>query len=179
MLLQYSYTVPFIQDDITWCVSRAKPIPVWLNMWQITSETIWCLAFITVYLEGLIIYLLMRYERGHVGFMKKDFHYCVLMMAMSAFTGMSNITYRPKSKQLSLFVGLLLITGILISTIWNCFLIKVLTRPIYQKQVTTIKELMENDFRLAGGFDGKDLMMMQPEKVIKTFTYFLNKFHIN
>lgn len=155
-----------MQNEQTWCVSRAKPIPVWLNMWQIASEPIWCLAFVTVYSEGLILYLLMRYERGHAGFMKKDFHYCVLMMATSAFTGMPHITYRPKSKRLSLFIGLTLTTGILISTAWNCFLVKVLTRPTYKTQVTTVKELIENDFRLVGGIDGKSIMLRQPSKVL-------------
>lgn len=155
-----------MQNEQTWCVSRAKPIPVCLNMWQIASEPIWCLAFVTVYSEGLVLYLLMRYERGHAGFMKKDFHYCVLMMATSAFTGMPHITYCPKSKRLSLLIGLTLTTGILISTAWKCFLVKVLTRPAYKTQVTTVKELIENDFRLVGGIDGKSIMLRQPSKVI-------------
>lgn len=162
-----------MQNERTWCVSRAKPIPVWLNMWRITTKPIWCMALVTIYLEGLVLYLLMQYERGHTGYMKKDYHYCVLMMAMSAFAGMPHITYRPKSKRMSLFFGLMLITGILISTAWNCFLIKVLTSPIYNAQISTISELMEHDYRLVGSYNGKEFMMQQPSKVSKRLNTFL------
>lgn len=161
----FATTSAYMQNDRTWCVSLAKPIPVWLNMWQIASEPIWCLAFITVYLEGLILYLLMRYERGHAGYMKKDFHYCVLMIATVAFSGMPHMTYHPKSKRMSLFVGLILMTGILISTAWNCFLVKVLTSPKYNAQVSIVAELVEKDFHFVGLHNGKDLMLMQPAKV--------------
>lgn len=161
----FAATTAYMHNDRTWCVSLAKPIPVWMNLWRIASEAIWCLAFVTVYLEGVILYMLMRYERGHAGFMKKDFHYCVLMMAMSAFTGTPHMTYRPKSKRLSLFIGLILMTGILISIAWNCFLVKVLTQPKYNAQISTISEIMEKDFHLIGLHNGKDLMLMQPEKV--------------
>lgn len=155
-------SIEFMQVERTWCVSRAQPIPVWLNMWQITTQSIWYLALFTIYLEGLILYLLMRYERHH---MKKDYNYCVLMIALSAFTGMSHIIYRPKSTPMRFFIALMLLTGILISTVWNCFLIKVLTRPIYDAQVSTVAELMEKDFRLVGSFNVKDYMLAQPSKV--------------
>lgn len=154
-----------MQDERTWCVSRAKPIPVWMNLWQITTKPIWCLALAAIYFEGLILYLLTKHERGHAGFMKKDFQYCVMMMAMPAFAGMPQTTYRPKSRRVRLFIGLMLITGILISTVWNCFLIKVLTRPIYGAQIVTVAELIENDYDLVGTFSGKDLMLLQPSKV--------------
>lgn len=155
-----------MDNDRTWCVSLAKPIPVWLHMWQITTWFIWCLALLAIYLEGLILYLLMMYERGHAGFMMKDYHYCVLMMATSYFAGTTNSTYRPKSKRMSLFIGLMLITGILISTAWNCFLIKMLTHPIYNDQVSTISEMIKNDFHLTGTYGVKLLMLQQPSKVI-------------
>lgn len=161
----FATSIAYMQDERTWCVSRAKQIPVWLNMWRITTKTIWCLAFITIYVEGLILYLLMQYERGHAGFMKKDYHYCVLIMATAAFTGMPHMTYRPKSKRMSLFIGLMLLTGILISTAWTCFLIKALTRPIYGAQISTVSELIENNFDLVGTYSGKDLMLLQPTKV--------------
>lgn len=160
----YTASMPYVQSELTWCVSRAKPIPVWLNLWQIASRTIWCLAVVTVFLEGSVLYLLMRFEHGHAELVKKDFHYCVLLMA-SVFTGMSHFTYRSKSKQLNSFICLMLMTGILISTAWNCFLIKVLTSPAYYKQISTVEELIENDFHLIGSVDGKDLMLLQPTKV--------------
>lgn len=164
----FATSISYMQDERTWCVSRARPIPVWLNMWRITTSTIWGLALVTIYLEGIILYLLMKYERGHPGFMKKDYHYCVLMMATSALTGMPHITYHPKSKRMSLFIGLMIITGILISTAWNCFLIKVLTRPKYRAQIYTIAELIENDFHLVGSLSGKEFMLQQPNKVMET-----------
>lgn len=162
----FATTTAYMQNDRTWCVSLAKPIPVWLNLWMIASEPIWCLALVTVYLEGFVVFLLMRYEHGHAGFMKKDFHYCLLMMAASSFTGMPHMTYRPKSKHLGFFICVMLMTGILISIAWNCFLIKVLTQPKFTEQISTISGIIEKDFRLIGLHNGKDLMLMQPTKVI-------------
>lgn len=164
----FAMSTAYMQNDRTWCVSLAKPMPLWLNMWHIASEPIWCLAFVTVYLEGLILYMFMRYERGHPGFMKKDFHYCLLMMAMIAFTGMPHMKYHPKSKRLSLFIAFILISGILISIAWNCFLVKVITSPNHNEQISTVAEILERKFRLIGLYNGKELMMMQPEKVMKS-----------
>lgn len=164
----FSMTTAYMQNDRTWCVSLAKPMPLWLNMWHIASEPIWCLAFVTVYLEGLILYMFMRYERGHPGFMKKDFHYCLLLMSMIAFTGMPHMKYHPKSKRLRLFIAFILMSGILISIAWNCFLVKVITSPNHNEQISTVSEILERNFRLIGLYNGKELMMMQPEKVMKS-----------
>lgn len=65
-----------------------------------------------------------------------------------------------------LFIGLMLIMSILTSTAWNAFLIKVLTHPIYNSQVDSISEMIERDFRLIGVYNGKELMLQQPGKVI-------------
>lgn len=154
-----------MQDERTWCVSRAKPIPVWLNVWQITTKPIWCLALAAIYFEGLILYLLMKHGQKHAKSMKNELHYCVLIVAMPAFIGMPHTTYHPKSRRVRLFIALILISGILISTAWNCFLIKVLTRPIYGAQIVSVAELIENDYDLVGSFSGKNLMLLQPSKV--------------
>lgn len=160
----FASSTVYMRNERTWCVSRAKPIPVWLNLWRIATNVVWWLAISTIYLEGLVLYWFMRYERCHVGLAQKDFHYCVLTMAMPVFCGMS-MTYRPRSKRMKAFIVLMLITGILISTAWNAFLIKVLTSPSYYTQISTVLELIENDFNLIGTVFTKEMMLQQPSKV--------------
>lgn len=154
-----------MRNDRTWCVGLAKPIPVWTNLGRIATPLSWWLAVATVYLEGVVLYWIIKHETGQAGFMRKDFHYCVFMMAMSYFTGMSNVTYKPRSNRMKLVIGLMMTTGILISTAWNAFLIKVLTNPIYKPQVSTIAEIIEKDFDLIGLYRGRELMLQQPSKV--------------
>lgn len=159
----FSTSISYYNDDLTWCISRAKPFPVWLNMWRVGSLICWILGFLIVYLNGTVVFFLLKYEKDHQGFMKKDLHYTILQMALPTFTGTAqNMSYRPKSIILMIYIGIMLSTGILISIAWNCFLVKALSHPFQGTQINTISQIINDDFRFVGEQLAHTKIVQQP-----------------
>lgn len=145
-----SVSTPYLSTELTWCVYREKPIPTWLNMWQIGSKLIWCLSIINTYIEAVLISLFMKFERGHNGFMKKDFHYAAALIAVPVYTGTPHMVYQPKSIRMALLLLIFIIPGFLFSIVWSTFLIRYITMTIDGVQIGSAAEILTEDYRLFG-----------------------------
>lgn len=146
----FASTIGYYSDDITWCISRVKPIPLWLNMWQVVDKISWCLAFLSGYLNGFALYFVIRHDTNPV-WLRKDLHYTIICMALPAFIGFAqNVQYHPKRNIIRFFIGFVLLQGVVISSLWNGFLVKRITHPMMGIQTVSIKQLISDDFRLVG-----------------------------
>lgn len=58
--------------------------------------------------------------------------------------------YRPRNTMVMIFVGLMLIEGIVVSALWNGFLVRIISHPIQSVQTQAIVEIISDDFRLVG-----------------------------
>lgn len=140
----FSTSKPYYYDDLTWCVGRAKPIPIWQNIFQICKQKVlWPMAVVTFFSVVYIFYYLMKEEDKSMDAFSIML-LCLLTMLCSS----------PNCNAITLPVKILyfscLLACILLITTFNAFLINVLTHPIHKTQIQTIAELIDNDFELVG-----------------------------
>lgn len=138
-------SAPYMQDDLTWCVSPAKPIPRWQNLYFIIKNVS---TFILGAIFGIAT-ILIRY--AFTTFEKKplDFWYCV-MMTGQVVSGLP-ATYKPKKPLTRVHFALFLIIAFWLDQIFSSFLITYAQRILYKYQISTLNDIGEIDFRLAGG----------------------------
>lgn len=116
-------------------------------MWQVGDKYSWCLAFLAGYLNGLSFYFTIQHDRNPF-WIRRDLHYSILSVALPTFIGFSQV-YLPRSTRVRIFLGFLLLEGIIVTSLWNGFLLRIITHPIQSTQTHAISEII-SDFRLGG-----------------------------
>lgn len=71
-------TIPYIQDDQTWCVATARPQDLWKNIFSIYTIGTWLTLIAAIFFNALIIYLLIRVEN------KNESYVWTLMIGMAS-----------------------------------------------------------------------------------------------
>lgn len=136
-------SIPYLQDDLTWCVSRAKPIPSWQNAYHIAdAQTI--ILGATMYTMVIFIgYLIYAFEQH-----PRDLIYCAILsvQTLTTFPTMFN----AKKFTLRFFYGLCLVIAFWLTQILNAYLIAFASDILYEHQIATVREIVDNQFRLAG-----------------------------
>jgi hypothetical protein len=139
-----SVTIPYYQDDLTWCVAVAKLAPTWMNVFVIFTLTTWLAAIVTQHICGTFLYFLAKAEDVY-----RQNVLWAMMQSLCLSLGLSN-HYNPRKIYTRIFVGSLFVYGIHFNAAYNSFLISVLTRPRYQTQVATSAMAVEQLFHFAG-----------------------------
>lgn len=140
-------TIPYIQDDQTWCVATARPQDLWQNIFSIYTVATWVILVATIFFNALIIYLLIRViddER------RKESYVWTLMVGMASALG-QYATYDPKRISLRVMMIFLFMYGLVMSSSFNSFLISILTQPRFKTQVDSLSLAIKNNFKYAGG----------------------------
>lgn len=143
-LTNFVLSVPYMQDDLTWCVSHAKAIPRWKNIYYIPQDA-------TIYTWGALMYimtiigafLLTTFEEKPL-----DFWYCAILSTQTV-VGFSS-TFKPKGSLMRFHYGQFLIIPFWLTQIFSAFLIIFLPRILYENQINTVETIARNGFRLAG-----------------------------
>lgn len=140
-----STSVPYFQDDITWCVATSTLAPTWLNVFVIFDSKIWITTFIVLCLTTAVLHYYTKLEDKP--------HDNVLWTFLQAlrFTLAQSTTYFPEKLFIKLFLTAFLFYGLHISAAYSSSLIKVLTRPVYEDQISDIQSAIENKMTFMGG----------------------------
>lgn len=140
----------YIQDDLTWCIQKSKNLPMIINVFAAASLETWLfMIFVVAYLGGSIMYLMLPFELENKHRNHRDWHYMIIQVTLPAIIGM-NQRFQPKSCLLRIFYGFLLIT---MELAWQTFFLlglRFFHDPIQRHQISTIDEIVYNDFRLSG-----------------------------
>lgn len=153
-----SSSIPYYQDDQTWCVAKAKPEELWRNIFNLYSTLVWSLIILVVYLMALMLYFFIKMDYKSENFM------WMLLASLSITLGLST-TYDPKNTKIRLIFFIFLFYGLLFSTAFNSFLVGVLTNPRQKEQVSNLHQAVTSNFQFNGGtvtlehFDSKDEVM--------------------
>lgn len=141
----YTSSIPYYRDDITWCVSSAKKKPEWLYIFLVFDDftTLVSLLFLyTVYLATFYIY------SGADG---TNLNIHVISAYCFQFLLSFSADYKPAASSWSKFYTL--------CGVFMCFIIcnyylavytTIIVFPLYDKQVNTITDIIDNEFQLAG-----------------------------
>lgn len=150
-----SSSIPYYQDDQTWCVANAKPEELWRNIFNLYSTLVWSLIILVLYLMALMLYFFIKLDYKSENFM------WMLLASLSITLGLST-TYDPKNAKIRLIFFIFLFYGLLFSTAFNSFLVGVLTNPRQKEQVSNLHQAVTSNLQFNGGtvtlehFDAKD-----------------------
>lgn len=136
--------------------------------WQVGDKLSWTISFLAAYLNGFVLYFLIQGDENPYWF-RKDLHYTIICIALPAYIGFSQI-YRPRAILVHLFLGLMLLEGVVISGLWNGVLLRIITHPIQGIQTQTIAEIISDDFRLVGNTFALHKIQQQHQVRIKLYT---------
>lgn len=150
-----SSSIPYYQDDQTWCVANAKPEELWRNIFNLFTTFVWCLIILVVYLMALLLYYFIKLDNKSENFM------WTLLASLSVTMGLAT-TYDPKNPTIRIIFFIFLFYGLLFSTAFHSFLVGVLTNPRQKEQVSDLQQAVASNLQFNGGtvtlehFDAKD-----------------------
>lgn len=142
-------SIAYYQDDYTWCVQRARLLPLFLNIPNAAPGVAWASLFIVCFANGLILFIFMQFDRKDAQCHTRDVFYATLLISMPAIIGISQ-RFHPKYWPLRIYYCSMLFEGIFIFAVGLSFALECLKKSIWAHQVYTIAEIIENNYRLAG-----------------------------
>lgn len=148
---------PYIRDDFTWCVSGAKQIPRWKNIFYIPKDAQTYISGILLLILTLFaVYLFSTFEENPF-----DFIYCMILtvQTMIGFTS----TFKPKRILLRIHYALFLVIPFWLTQIFGAHLITFISRVLFEHQIATRTEIVDHGFRLAGDIFVLDNFRFQNE----------------
>lgn len=137
-------SIPYIQDDQTWCMATARPQELWRNIFGIYTIATWCILIGVIFFNGFIIYLLIRVED------RKENYVWTLMIGMASALG-QYACYEPQRISIRVMMVFLFMYGLIMSSSFNSFLISILTRPRFKQQIDSLGSAIKSDVVFTGG----------------------------
>lgn len=142
-----SSSIPYYQDDLTWCVGKAELASLWLNVFAIFSLATWISAIALIFLIAYILYIFSQFE----GIQSKNMSWSILIALSMCLNTPGQ--FHPKWLFLRLYFVAVFIYGMHFNAAYQSFLISVLTRPRFNPQVNTLTSAIRENFELLGGIN--------------------------
>lgn len=131
---------------------------MWKNIFNLLPPVLWPCIILMTYLNTFVLYLLMLFDVK--GPRPWNFHSTTLTMFASNLQ-LSNSTYRPQGLSAKTFYIFMLFYGFLLVSQFNSFFIQVLTRGLYERQVSTIAEIIQRRLDVVGSLDTRSFFVNQ------------------
>lgn len=134
--------LPYVEDDITWCVSRAKPRPFWISFFYFAKgAAFWIIGIIMFILAMICVFFLTTFESKPLDM------WTVGILALGSL--ICFVTWaKPKKSLLRLLYGIVLIASYLCVTTFNAFFLNVLSYRTNMPQIRTSAEIYNHGFHL-------------------------------
>lgn len=163
-------SAPYINDDITWCVPKAKRLPEYIAVMKLFTPLTWCLTFGTGYFLALIVFLLMPLTRHDK---QKDIHYTVYLII---FPLCINLPYKYQTQNWILRIFFLFVS--FCGLVFFSYLVAQLQGPIVYpskyiyRQIDNIHDLISKNFILSSSFEARERLNVS--KAISSEFYYNN-----
>lgn len=150
LLNKFTFSRPYFQEDLTWCVQRAKYIPFTLNLFLAASPTVWVSgSLIWGYASATVMYILIQFDLEYNKRNHRDFHYMCWIVTFPTMIGMTQ-RFHPKHSILRIYYCLVALT---LSFAWQKMFFHAFpffTIPSRYAQISTVDQIVSDQFRLAG-----------------------------
>lgn len=156
---KYVASALYLEDDITWCVSRAQPISRWINLFYVVKDyEIYIIGTFLLLSTVLIGYLLLAFEEKPLDL----FHLSILILqTICALTS----AFKPKTTAIRIHYTPFLIIPFWLTQIYGALLVTFMSRVIYEHQISTVSEIARQHFRLSG--DPYSIGFLNDEKMVR------------
>lgn len=160
-------SIPYIQDDLTWCVRRAEVLPAYLNIFRLTDSTA-LVSYITfVIWIGVLLFVYSKTD-PQIIHSNKNIYYMVLLAALPASGGfIINRSLLPRRSLFPIFSCLVLLAGSVGLVTISSFLSTTSLHRYRLVQVGDVDQLLEQEFDLSSS-PASYTIIMEQKKVKKT-----------
>lgn len=139
-----SSSIPYYQDDQTWCVAVAKAEDLWRSFFKLFSPLQWLGMIVIVYMMAAILYIISGIDGRN-----ENMHW-MLLSCLSITMGLATV-YEPRKINIRFMFFFFLIYGLIFSSAFHSFLVNVLSNPRQKKQVDNIFDAISHQFQFFGG----------------------------
>lgn len=140
-----SSSIPYYQDDLTWCVAKSSLAPRWVNIFAIFDTATWIATFLSIIVTGVVLYLFVKRERS------TDVSLIWALLVSFGVSLNGRDSYFPRKTFMRIFYITLIFFGLNFNAAYQGYLISVLTKPRFDPQVNSLQRAIVNSFELAGG----------------------------
>lgn len=137
-------SIPYIQDDQTWCVATARPQDIWRNIFGLYTWFTWTALIAAVFFIAGTVYAFMQLEQ------RPDNYAWTLLVGMAAALGQT-APYEPWRASIRVLMCFLFLYGLVMTISFNSFLIAVLTQPRYKTQIDSVRSSIRANVEFTGG----------------------------
>lgn len=140
----YISTIPYLSDDLTWCVQTAQPVPRGLTIFRAFKNFNMIFGLLACFfLISLLIYFMSGFDGSHLDAVKS-------MVIVFQVTLCSAIAFKTESIVGNLVFVLCHLSNVVLSNIYLCKLTSFITIPLLYYQVRHYHEIINNNFQLTG-----------------------------
>lgn len=145
---------PYAYDDVTWCVHEADLAPEWLNTFKTYSWELWLAIGVSICCSGVLLFMFIRFEQEN---QHQNLAWSCLSI-VGTLVSMFTVKYFPRKIFIRVFMTTLLFAGINLWAAYTSSLISILTKPRFDKQISTIPEAVDADYIFYGNINYLDFI---------------------
>lgn len=145
-----SSTIPYHQDDLTWCVAKARRSHNLFNFMATFDIKAWILTLLFILTASFGISMIQKMLKLQINILKSFFSVNIYIMGVILSQSV-NLPRIPTS--LKLCFGTTFFMGLIFSNVYQSFLISTLTTPKSSYQISHIEEIYVNRMDVMGSVD--------------------------
>ncbi|XP_039757885.1 uncharacterized protein LOC120632146 [Pararge aegeria] len=139
-------TVSYTQDEMTWCVPKAKPAATWDNLIIIFQWSTWVATTVSVSIMGSVFHFMYYKERDEK---ITKWPTNSILMTFSMLLGWG-ARFEPKSSAFRILIFVWLCFSLNMAISYESFLRSFLIHPRFEKQISTESDLIQSGIPLGG-----------------------------
>lgn len=153
-LKHFQASIPYITDNLVWCVKMAGNYPIYLNLFLLSTPEVWLIMTFGYFLmTAIIYYIFVQFDLKYKQRNRIDGHNALLLISLSVFLG-TNMTFKPIYGPLRIFYGYMMISLIFFGQMTSFYILRYIKDPIPYAQVETIEEIIRSDYhQLMGSYE--------------------------
>ena len=145
-----SSTIPYHQDDLTWCVAKAQNTLNLFNFLATFKVQVWLLTLIFLLTASWSIFKSQKCLRLRYGILRS--YFSINTYVMGSILGQA-VNLRPLPISVRVSFGTTFMMGFMFSNIYQSFLVSTLTTPKSLYQISHLSEIYENKMHIMGSVD--------------------------
>lgn len=162
---KFDISTHYYQDDLTWCIQRARLFSFLVNTYLMADPICWLLIIFAVgYGLGFLLYIGIQFDLEYEQRNHRDWHYTTLIIMLPTVIGV-NQRYQPGFFSLKIIYFVVIMMCIIHFQIFFHHGTRCLKIPFRHSQKSTVSEIVENGFRLSGSMEVLSMMKFD-ERVI-------------
>lgn len=143
-------SIPYFQDDFTWCVQSAKFRPWILSPMTAMTPAVWLLVIFGYgYVFSFVLFLLIQFDKKYKKRNNINWHYALWLIILPSVTGMGK-PFQPLAWKVRLIYGLILTMLVILSQTMVGHLLKFTQIRFLMHQTATVQEVADAEYQLMG-----------------------------